>query len=164
MRAKGATYQQIGDAFGLSKERVRQIFRDTNPSLLGTFTKWRNSQIIKMREDGKTYAEIADEFGIKPNMARSIIRKIKPKLGEATLSSEDSPPPVDYGEYNWLRDRIGVRASYVPEVISRYKRIKALADEGLNITEISKELGIHYGTIQRYLRKYDIEATNGRYK
>ena len=43
LRNLGLTYQQIGDVYGISRQRVHQVIRDISPDLLGSKRALRKS-------------------------------------------------------------------------------------------------------------------------
>lgn len=155
LRKAGATYQEISDSIGISKQRVHQIIKKYEPDLLKIDTvktsiskvieeqkklekakkvaayNAKRNEIIKLAKAGKTQDEIARKFGI----AQNTVSKICIEAGLRRLKKSDEP-----------------RKSH-QDVLSLAKAAGLLKEEGRTWKEIGKLLKANPLTLcQNYAR------------
>ena len=80
----GQTLQQVGDCYGLSRERVRQILERNYPQVIRRQPNWRPirnvSSMAKLYRDGYNLAEIGEHFGLSYQTVSDALHREHPDL------------------------------------------------------------------------------------
>lgn len=76
MRALGYTYELIGELWGLSKERIRQILHEEAPGLEGRLTP--SQELLEYRRWLEDQAKTPEDFG-EYNMIRDRLLPFRPE-------------------------------------------------------------------------------------
>ena len=140
MRQDGMTLQEIGEVFGITRERVRQIIRRDRPDLISyTAGRVRIDKIVDQFSEGKTPTEIAKEFKITRNTVRYHLNKLCPE---------------EYDEY--LR-KIRKRPVNKNEDI-----LRELASKGYSKTEAAREIGCSSSYVSEVASHAEIDFRDGR--
>jgi DNA-binding CsgD family transcriptional regulator len=75
---KGLTYQAIGDRYGITRERVRQILNQAGVTEERKAEKERrDAELIALCEEGLTYQAIADKCGLTQDQVYTRVRTIR---------------------------------------------------------------------------------------
>ena len=74
MRASGATYREIGEAFGLGRTAAQKVLREAGAEMRRRWANNRREQMLAMRASGATYREIGEAFGLGRATPCKIIR------------------------------------------------------------------------------------------
>lgn len=158
----GETLQSIGDHFGITRERVRQIVERNGAVPRYQQARIRRDQIVAaMRGEWLTSKELADRFGIDPASVLSIARDAGIKLPVRTREEEqdlaafaervkagESIRAVSGGDHN-LENRIkiycagkGIKSLHGPwrDLSHRYGIIRAGREAGKSWKELALEV------------------------
>lgn len=140
----GETLQQIGDAFGITRERVRQILRKNNVASLGyrdahkkfptSAAETRADTVLRLHKEGLSNAEIAERVG-------DYVWNVRNCLGRRGLHSEHKGRP------------------FKPDTIERAKRAVTLYREGVPTALIARQIGVQQPSIYRLLRYEGVEPS-----
>lgn len=143
---EGSTLQSIGDRFGMTRERVRQILRQMGVPSLGARAATRRQPApisADEREMARLYSEGVAPKVLKlqfPHLHLSIVRK---RVGIASK-----------GTAFWLRS---------PEVSALAEKVAALYERGVKTADIAAQLGLPAQCyIYRYLRHEGVSASRVR--
>lgn len=136
----GETLQQIANDFGITRERVRQVLRQTGVPSAGLrpfvgeniSVAARNAErVLDLAKSGKTVMDIVREVGSDPLSIRRVLK------------------------YHGVRETRGkMGRPFVPEVAERARAIVADYNAGLKVVEITAKHGVSIPEIYRSLRRF----------
>lgn len=140
----GATLEEIGGQFDVTRERVRQILRHTGVPSLGyrpevcrtAVTPQIEAEILRLARLGKTQGEIADELEINRQNVSVYLRQHGVSVPRA-------------------------KRGFRPETIIKAKAVAADYLAGLTTREIADKHGTHQPTIYRFLRIAGVQPMRG---
>jgi len=82
LRQEGLTYAQIGQRFGVSRQRIHQIITEERARQAGIPSRGerlrkRNQGILERAQQGHTVQEIAQEFGLAVGYTYKLLSTLK---------------------------------------------------------------------------------------
>lgn len=134
----GLTYQQIGDMYSLTRERIRQILDSMNYS-----GKRGNGQLIPPQQ-----------WAIEAMREACVMHSFTELQKDDELSREEHRAVLYLqrrGEYSELaRERKGLREK------AQERRLRELLDAGLTQKEIAKEMGLSFAYITKLKERHGL--------
>ncbi len=138
----GETLESIGQAFKITRERVRQILRNTGCPSLGArpeiyrtvVTVELEAEIVRLGKAGKTKGEIAEIVGISRWNVHSYLNR----RGIAVPRTKKARRP---------------------DILARAKAVAADYRAGMKTSEIGRKHGIRQPSIYHFLRIEGVEPT-----
>jgi len=140
MRLHGATLNEIGDKFGISRERVRQIVKRDRPEVNRLwFKKLAVDEITNKFFQGDEIPDICNSTGYHEQTIRKILRRVCPET-----YNNRKKPPGGKGTSKYLES------------------LQNLSGQGYTTAEAARELGIHGSSVSIMAKKYNIHFQDGR--
>ncbi len=140
----GGTYAEIGEALGVSRQRVQQkmdtMAVDVKAVIAGRRAEL-DARIVLAFDRGRTQTQMMHDFEV----GRTRVVRALERAGRN--------PEQNRGKGEWIDKSKRIR--------ERMERTVKLYDEGWTIKEIAKELGVGYLTPQRDLKRAGVKVERG---
>ena len=133
LHLQGNTYTRIGELFGISRERVRQILGNHNHARAA-----RDEEFFQSRARGESWSEIGRRHGLTPQTIRRGV--------EAHCAAQG----VDFAD--WERQR------RQEEKEALRLRVRDLHDQGMSCSEIDQTLALSRGRARKIVGALAIRA------